>query len=415
MKRTILFSIIVISLSFKSAAQERTHMPYSIYGLGDLMPKGFTHNMAMGRTGIAFSSPAYLNNVNPASYHTIDSVSFFFDFGMFGNFVKYRTSSSPSQFGKDINISNLAIGFSITNNWSSSIGIAPFSSVGYKIQTQKPIVGSPNEFYDLDITGNGGLNQFYWNNSYELFDHLSLGVNVTYLFGGIESVETTKTALSSGDVILKETSYLKRLYADFGFQWYFSPVKNWDLTIGGIFGPQHRIKKKSTFSLTQGSQSDNEEETTDEGTFKFPMYIGGGITAVYKNSLTVSADYIYSDWSSSDKGTSNFSYRSNNSYRLGIQMIPGRFSQLGYFGGVAYRAGAYYEESYLEINKMLIPDYGFTAGLGFPFLQNRTSLNVSYNYGIKGTLDNNLVKERYQTIMFSLTMHDWWFLKRKID
>ncbi len=415
MKRTILFSLIIISLPVILVAQQRTHLPYSIYGLGDLMPKGFTHNMAMGRTGIALSSPAYLNNVNPASYHSIDSISFFFDFGLFGNFVKYRTSSNPSQYGKDVNISNLAIGFGITKKWSSGIGLAPFSTVGYKIQTRKPITGSPNEFYDLQVTGNGGLNQFYWNNSYELFNHLSLGVNVTYLFGSIESVETTSANLSSRDILLKETAYLKKLYADFGVQWDFSPGKKWDMTLGAIFGPEHKINRSSTFSISDASETVTEEEVTDEGTMKFPMYAGGGLAAVYNKSFTVSMDYIFRDWSAISQDEDNFSYISNNTFRLGLQLVPGRFSQLGYFGGVAYRLGAYYEESYLKINNRLIPDYGITGGLGLPFFQNRTSLNISYNYGIKGTLENHLVKEKYHSVMFSLTMHDWWFIKRKID
>jgi len=414
MKRVVFLTVIIL-VHTVLPAQQRTHMPYSVYGLGDLVPKGFSRNHAMGRTGIGIASRSYLNNLNPASYHLIDSVSFFFDFGLNSSFVKYRTDINGTQHGNDINISNLAIGFGITRNWVASIGIAPYSLVGYRIQTSKTIDGSPNQQFDVEINGSGGLNQFYWNNSYELFNHLSLGVNFTYLFGSVESAETIQAAGLGGDIIVNQSSYLKRLYADFGLQAYFSLNKNWNVTFGGIFGQKHGIKIKDRITVSNSLGSVSDEEISDEGTFNFPMYGGGGLSVVYKNSLTLAADYIYHDWSSTPSGHPNYKYKSNNIFRFGAEIIPGRYSQLGYFGTIAYRLGAYYEESYLEIKDKLIPEYGITAGLGMPFLQNRTSVNISYNYGIKGTLENNLVKENFHSIMVSLSMHDWWFLKRKID
>jgi hypothetical protein len=413
MKRSI-FLIIVISVHLTLSSQQRTHMPYSVYGLGDLTSKGFARNLSMGRTGIGTSSPYYLNNLNPASYHKIDSVSFFFDFGLSGNFVKYRTTNS-TQKGNDINIGNLAIGFGITRNWSASFGIAPYSSVGYKIETTEIVEGSPNEEFEVSITGNGGLNQFYWNNSYELFDHISLGVNFTYLFGNIESTETVRYSNITTDISNHELSYLKRLYADFGIQGYFPVNKNLDLVIGGVFGQNHKIKKIDRISVANANGSVINDEINDEGTFDLPLYAGAGLSVVYKNSLTLAADYIYQDWSSTPSGDTKYKYRSNNIFRFGAELIPGRYSKLGYLGSIAFRIGAYYEESYLQINTKLIPEYGLTAGVGLPFLQNRTSVNVSYNYGVKGMLENHLVKENYHSLMFSLTLHDWWFLKRKID
>lgn len=415
MKRlTISILIALVHITFH--AQERTHMPYSLYGLGDIVPKGFARNQAMGRTGIALSSPRYLNSLNPASYHLIDSLSFFFDFGFNANFVKYRTDIYKSQKGHDINISNLAIGFGLTRNWTASIGLNPYSSIGYKIQTTKTINGSPNEEFDVEINGTGGLNQFYWNNTYEFFDHLSLGVNLSYLFGSVESTETLAASeLTGGDLFLNESSYMKRLFADFGLQAYFAPGKNWNITLGAVFGKTHNINITDQITIRNAADDVLDEEIISEGTFKFPMYAGAGISLIYNNSLTLAADYLYHDWSSTPSENFNYKYRSNNMFRFGAELVPGRISRLGYLGSVAYRAGAYYDESYLEIKGKLIPEYGITAGVGLPFLQNRTSINISYNYGIKGTLEDHLVKENYHSLMFSLTMHDWWFLKRKID
>ena len=68
----------------------------------------------------------------------------------------------------------MAMGFRIMPNWSASIGIAPYSTVGYKIATDNYVDGTVDENFKLEMTGSGGLNQFYWDNSYLLFKRLSL-------------------------------------------------------------------------------------------------------------------------------------------------------------------------------------------------------------------------------------------------
>ncbi|HLO58076.1 MAG TPA: hypothetical protein VK179_05010 [Bacteroidales bacterium] len=408
----IVFSFVQVGLS----AQERTHLPYSVYGIGQILPKGFTRNLAMGRTGIALSSPAYLNSVNPASLHTVDSISFFFDFGLNGDIVKYSTSNEGTQKGNDFNIHNIAIGFSVMNNWKASIGISPYSSVGYKIKTTEEIQGTPNGTYNVQKSGSGGLNQFYINNSFTFFKHLSLGVSMNYLFGTIESSEKINAPdLMTNDLIIKQSRYLKKFYADFGAQYFFPVNKNIEVTLGGIFGNTHYLTQKDKITVYEFQGDILKDENTDHGTFKFPMYFGGGFSVMYKNSLTISGDYIYQDWSNTSSNSSNFKYRSNNIIRAGIELIPGRFNKLGYFGGISYRLGYYHEESYLQFRERTFADNGITAGLGFPILQNRTTINFSYNYGINGTLENRLVKEKYQMFIISLTLHDWWFMKRQID
>lgn len=416
MKKLFALLFIIISAHLSLSAQQRTHLPYSIYGIGEIFPKGFARNMGMGRTGIALSSAYYLNNLNPASYHSIDSISFFFDFGLSADYVKYKTSDDGTQNGNDMNVRGMAFGFPITKQWKASVGVLPYSSVGYKIQTTEEIEGTQTGFYNVDITGSGGLNQFYWNNSYLLFKRLSLGVSFNYLFGNIKTSERVKApSLMTNDIIISQTSFLNRLYADFGIQYFFAVKKDFQVTLGGVFGNSHRLKMENRITVAQDEGMVIEDEVTDQGTFEFPMYYGGGLSLVYKDKLIVSADYLYHDWSNTTSKNVNFNYRSNNIYRVGLEFIPGRFSQLGYFGGIAYRLGYYHEESYLEFNNSLFSDKGITAGLGLPFLQSKTSVNIAYNYGIKGTLKNNMVKENYHSVMVSLTLHDWWFLKRKID
>jgi hypothetical protein len=412
-KKFFLYTLLAFQVTLH--AQQRTHLPYSAFGIGEIHEKGFVRNMGMGKSGIALSSNKFLNNMNPASYYSIDSISFFFDFGLSGDIVKYKTAYDPIQHGTDVNIRNIAIGFRINNKWSASVGIEPYSSVGYKIKTDKDVEGTEEDNFTAVLTGNGGLNQFYWNNSYLLFNHLSLGVNFTYLFGNIDATETATYTMFPYDIISKQTSYLNKVYADFGIQYFFPVKKDFQVTLGGVFGNSHKLNFKHRIQLSQSDGTIMEDEITRHGTFDFPMYVGGGIAVAFKDRLTFSADYLYHDWSRTTSDNPSYKYKSNNAIKLGVEFIPGHFSKLGYFGGISYRAGYYYEESYLEINNKSFSDNGITLGLGLPFLQTRTSVNIAYNFGINGTVENDLIRETYNSFMISLTLHDWWFIKRKYD
>lgn len=412
MKNFLLASVLFI-MPIALFAQQRTHLPYSVFGIGELTPDGLNRSMAMGRTGIASSSSRYVNNMNPASYSHIDSISFLFDFGLSGDFVKYK-ASGLTQHGNDMNIRNIAMGFRITPNWSASIGIAPYSTVGYKVITDKYIDGTIDERFELEMTGSGGLNRLYWDNSYLLFKRLSLGMSFSYLFGNIEAKETASFSNLSSNIISKQTSYLHKVYADFGVQYYFPVKKDLEVTLGGIFGNSHKLNFKQDIQIyIAGSLEQDEIKRT--GSFKLPLYYGGGLSINYKNQLTLSADYIYHDWSSTKSDNPDFNYKSNNSFRVGAEYIPGRVNKLGYFGNIAYRAGYYYEQSYLEVSGVTASDNGISLGLGLPFMQNKTTINIGYNYGVNGTMNNSMIRETYHSFVFSVAMHDWWFIKRKYD
>jgi len=45
----------------------------------------------------------------------------------------------------------------------------------------------------------------------------------------------------------------------------------------------------------------------------------------------------------------------------------------------------------------------------------RSIFNIAFEFGQRGTLDNNLIKEKYGILSFSLTLYDFWFNKQKFD
>jgi len=413
--RRFLVNFLLLLFVLNASAQVRTHLPYSIFGIGELNPKGLSRNLGMGKTGIANSSAHYLNNLNPASYHDLDSISFFFDFGIGTDIVKYETEFD-TQHGYDFNFKDIAMGFRVSKNWTGGLGIVPFSTVGYKITSQKNVEGTTDVF-TADLTGTGGLTQFYMDNSYVLFDHLSLGATTSYIFGTITSTETVYYDKVPNVITSTETAHLNKVLVDFGFQYFFNLNKDSRVSIGGIFGNTHKLNFKEEIKITQANGQIFEDKVTQDGTFDFPMYFGGGLSLELGNKLSVNADYLFRNWSAVNTNSTNteFSYVNTNAYRVGVEYIPGRMNEFGFMGRIAYRAGFYHEGYYVEINNKSIDETGFSVGMGIPFLKNKTTVNVSYNSGVRGSIANGLIRERYHSIMLSFSLHDWWFIKAKYD
>ncbi|MBN2481939.1 MAG: hypothetical protein JXB19_09375 [Bacteroidales bacterium] len=409
-----LFPIILIFSQVTSLnGQSKDHLPYSIFGIGELASKGFGRNIAMGKTGIALASDNYLNNLNPAANFLIDSISFFFDVGITGEFSNYRTNDAK-QSGNDFNMNNLALGFRIAPFWSAGIGITPYSSVGYKIHSENYVVGSIDK-YLVESTGSGGLNQFYWDHSIRIFKNLSLGINISYLFGNIERSERNVYNTIGSELIYTETSFFRKLFVDYGFQYRIPVNSDIHVTIGGIYGTKHKLDFRQEINIVDWDGNEIEDKLSKSGTFNFPLHYGGGISFNYAGKLTATGDYIFENWDVTAISNPYYTYTDARKFRFGVEYIPGGDRIAGYLWMIRYRAGFYRDLSYLRVDKNQITDTGFTLGVSLPFLRNRTTINVSWMTGMSGTIENGLILERYNTLHLSLELHDWWFLKAQYD
>lgn len=384
-----------------------------MFGIGQLSSQGMVRNIGMGRSGLALSSDEYLNNLNPASNHKIDSISFFFDVGTDATISKY-SSSELTQYGNYMNLRNIAMGFRMMRRWTGSLGVVPFSSVGYKVQAEDEVEGTPDKV-KIDLSGTGGISQLYWDNTFTVFDRFNVGVKCSYLFGKIQYLEVLHYSFFDKDVILEENSNLNKVFLDFGLQYDFSPIRDFKVSLGGVYGTNHLLNLNRSRTVSDSKGAVYEEKTKSNEVFELPAYAGGGLAIQYKKNLTLTADYLYHNWQSVSTGDISCAFRNTHAYRFGLEYVPGYIDNFRFLGRMNYRLGYYYEDSYLEIANTGFADQGFSAGIGIPFFQTKTSLNLAYNNGTRGTLDRYLIKERYHVIMLSLCLHDWWFIKRKYD
>lgn len=424
----VLFLCIVMIQALK--AQNNTISPYSRYGIGDVVNKNFSQSNAMGGVTIGLRTPYHLNIANPASYSAIDTLSFIFEFGLKDKITQLRTSDLDHTFN-DINLEYLSVGFPVIKWWASSIGVIPFSNVGYNIKDEASLdnIGQVNYFYE----GEGGINQFYIGNSFKILRDLSVGINASYLFG---SLNHNGKALfleqdNAFDFYTYDSTIVGDIFLSYGMQYSLNIKNKYSLTLGAIFDNRQKINavRTTTSELRYGGNIINTfQDTADrEGHIILPVNLGFGLTfSDTEKKFILGIDYSQQDWSKSTFFNENDSLSNSNKTALGFQFTPDN-SAPKYWKRIRFRLGGYYSSTYLNLKNQQLNDFGITFGFGLPPLarqkssfyikgrKHKTSFNIGFQLGRRGTTDKDLIQENYAIISLNITLYDIWFVKRKFD
>lgn len=411
----------LLALPSLSFSQLTTYSPYSRFGLGDLVLQGSARNYAMGGIGLALRDGNYINYINPAAYSEQDTLTFLFDAGLSGNYKVMKTNSQSLSLN-NAGLNHLIMGFPITKWFKTSLGLVPYSRVGYKIVDYELI---PNiGITDYSYNGSGGLNKAMWGNAIRINKNISFGINTSYLFGSLTrsrsvsfpSDENTFSTQSQGRVIIND------FYFTYGLQLTIPVLKDYTLTAGMIYEPQSKVRAYNDLFVenilvtsTAVTRDTIINYTGDKDHVTLPSNLGVGLTLRSGNKLIVGADFYTQDWSKTQILGEADSLTKSNSIRVGIQYQPDQTDFRNFFKRIQYRAGFHHTETYLTIRGEQLKDYGMTLGLGLPFKNTRTTFNFAVDIGQRGTLSQNLIKENYFNFSFSLSLYDFWFFKRRID
>jgi hypothetical protein len=417
MRILILFSLLTVT-SLGVMAQNN-FSPYSQMGIGDVEDGFYNRTTGLGNTGIAYRSNRYLINNNPASFSGLANQYFTMETGIRGSFVDYVGSpvAPASTQSGDITFRRIVMGIKPAKNWGSSIGLVPFSTQNYEFNVPYFIQGSNNEIANHYYQGHGSVNKAYWANAYEFFHHVSIGVDAGYIFGQLNQKDIIQNGVGGSQTSTTNNVNLQNIYMTYGLQVYSNIGKHWAFNIGGIYSQKADLLASTTKQVLGSDSSTLQNEQLNEGYLSLPNSYGAGISVTHNDKYTWLADYRYSDWNgvaakntypgqgytivSSERGSVGFEIsKKRNFYNNRVE--------LSYL-----QTGLYYGNSYLQINGQQIKDMGITMGFGANSLKSPLAYTIVFQYGIKGTTRNNLIRENYANITFVLNYGAVWYTKGK--
>lgn len=505
-----LFTAILLLSALNAHAQPsvlQTVSPYSRYGLGEFQFNGSLINTGMGGGGIGLRNdsliPQFINLANPASLTAHPLVNY--EIGISSNTVKVENATASSTFNRTT-LSHFAFAFPVTKTWGAAFGLIPYSSVGYNVAHDDSVPNIGNVQYRYE--GGGGISQVFLANAIRPFgglprrfalsskydelrtlgdtnalkskirlrnnlSNISIGVNVSYLFGSIVNVrrDVFPDSLNTWNTKITKYTTFKDLYATAGIQYTFRFPRTLNpkyillpdsiVTKTKVFGNKYYFRSATGIDTAQLFIKQQGARITFGAVFAAPMEINVAydlIAVTYKQLGTIEnikdtivlntavparvslpmmggfgfaikkdykwmfqADYTVQMWQ-------DFRYMGNdinlkNSQRLtaGFQFQPKLAGRGNILGATQYRFGARYYQTYLELNNTRLTETCVNFGMAFPLPYrtrlgepiSRVSLNIEA--GQRGTTDGGLLKESFIRATIGLTINDRWFARYKLD
>lgn len=404
---------LIIASATVLMAQNGVVTPYSRYGYGLLSDNASAAQRQMGGVGYAMASGRQINVMNPASYARIDSLTFLFDMGVTATQLWQKETVggaevSDATFGGGLDY--VTMQFPLSKRMGMSIGLLPFSSVGYAF-------GNDIAHGTASRQGSGSINELYAGVAYRPWGGLSFGFNIAYLFGTI--FNDTYAITSSGSTSLYERQLeVRDWYLNIGAQYVQRIGKTDRLTLGLTFSPGKDLHG-NTRTYYYDIDKENPEASGDNplaGRYSFASSWGAGVSYEWRSRLLVEADFTYQPWSNAKYLDIN-----NNSegvltdrYKIavGLQWQPN--PRGSYLRRIQYRLGGNYVRDYIIVKGNNVRQYGVSMGFGFPVPGFKSVVNLGVSWLRRQATPSPLIHEDYLQISLGVNFNEMWFRKNKL-
>ncbi|MCX6269156.1 MAG: hypothetical protein NTW16_17680 [Bacteroidetes bacterium] len=407
-------------LSLPLFAQIQIISPYSRFGIGDLTGNNNAWNQSIGHLGIGMRSPQHVNFTNPASYSAFDSLSFVFEGGLSGEFVSLQ-SWAQNVNRNYASLGYLLFGMPVNRWWKTTLGLVPFSDVGYNVANYEEYANSGTvvRLY----SGSGGISRLFWGNAVR-YKNFSIGANISYLFGSMNRGAAAFFPDSAYSMNIREVYHvtMNDLLFDFGAQFTKKLTKDINLTVGAVFSPTLNMAAKTdllaTTFLVSASGVESPRDTLAvasgyQGKIVIPVMVGGGFSFAKTDKWVIGIDYKWQNWEKFRAFNQTDSLVNSWQINIGGEITPNRDNYSNYLARVQYRLGFNYGRTYLHLRGQDLNEYAITFGIGLPLRGMKTGLNLGGEYGVRGTTTEHLIRESYFKITIGFSIYERWFVKRK--
>lgn len=412
----LLASIFALTASAQSGTNAGS--PYSQFGYGLLNDNATSAQRQMGSVGYAMNSGRQINVKNPASYAFIDSLTFLFDMGVdFTIRNSNQNATENDEAAKEHKLGGgldyVTLQFPIAKRFGMSLGLLPYSSVGYSFGSK--IANGVNA-----REGSGGLNQLYLGFAGKIINNLSVGFNFSYLFGNVIN-DIYATPSASSQSLFEQLTQVRDYHLEFGAQYNLNINPVHSLTLGVVYSPSKSLLGNAVvtaYDMNADTEPIEKQRVKLKGNASLPATYGVGVNYKFQNRLMVEADFTYQPWKKAKlvnlDGFEPNKFDNRYNINLGAQFTPN--AQRGnYIQRISYRLGALYNRDYVMIGNNHVKEYGITCGLGLPALNAKTIINLGFDFRHRQGTPNALIKENYFNIRLGINFNELWFFQNKLN
>jgi hypothetical protein len=223
------FTVFLLSFAATAAMAQSTattSSPYSKYGLGIISESLLPQNRAMGGIAAATNNINGYNNINPlnpASYANVRLTTI--DAGLYANFVSLGKTGVSNQSNSNFRFSHVNIAVPVTKHSALSFGLMPYSELGYQYKQTLSNgfgTGAPSDTNQVNYiySGEGGLSKGYIGYGFGIGKHLTVGANVSYIFGDLKQYSSTEIPLYGAfNTRQEQNNSIGGLNYDYGLQY----------------------------------------------------------------------------------------------------------------------------------------------------------------------------------------------------
>jgi len=421
----ISLAVVLVAAVWVGAGAQNVTTPYSMYGYGILGDNATSMQRQMGGIGIAMNNGRQINVMNPASYAAIDSLTFLFDLGADVSLL-WQKEGSAKEKTVGGGLDYITMQFPISKYMGGSIGLLPYSSVGYAF-------GNEIRHGTRQNQGTGGINQAYLGLSGR-YAGVSLGVNVSYNFGNITN-DVYSSPESSGRTLFEHVMKVRDWNIVIGAQYTANISRNSRLTLGLTYSPKKTMLGTSQATVQELSMENGPDTVGSmslKGKYYQPNCYGVGLNYTYEKAcrLMVEADFSFQEWSKAKFSPmyslpdsknphaapkvvfDGMDFNNRMRYALGAEFIPrlrGNYGQR-----ISYRIGGFYTHDYLNIKGNSVREYGIGCGVGLPTPEGKTVINLGLEWRHRSAYPQTLISENYFNVTLGVNFNELWFWKRKI-
>jgi hypothetical protein len=366
----------------------------------------------MGHTGTAILNSDYVEIMNPASWSNLSRVRFELSFSY--DQLELSNSSDSKYYGDGF-FKGLTFAFPISevNKISMAFGLVPYSRSNYEV-TEK-VIDSVSGNYTTTYLGKGGLSKIFVGSSFQLPAEFLLGATLEYYFGNIKytsSLEFDNTSYYPSKYELN--------YAPKGFGTTLgiitpdmSKLLNSDIISNFRLGLSTNIigSLSTDTSLVSTSSTIVDSVSSGKTNLEVPMRLNAGLHITFVNVYNFALDYIYQPWTEfrlSDINQSNLS--DLHRFSLGFEYRPQSVPGISYWEQIMLRVGLSYEMSQYNFSGNNLKQLSAFGGFALP-LSPENTIDIGLEYSVRGTKDDNLLRENFFRVNLGISFGDIWFIR----